>query len=120
MPSKRSPWPGWVYRSGQDAPYQSSLSNERTFLAWIHTSLALLATGVGLDVVDLSIPDAAKTAISVALVLLALATAVFSWVRWATTERAMRLNQTLPSPGYGVLLVVVVSGIAAVLIVSWL
>ena len=20
MPSKRSPWPGWVYRSGEDAP----------------------------------------------------------------------------------------------------
>ena len=120
MSSKRSSWPGWVYRQGQDVPYQSSLSNERTFLAWVHTSLALLATGVGLDVVDLEIPDGAKTAISVALVVMALTTAVFSWVRWAITQRAMRVNQTIPSPRYGVLVVVVVAMVAAVLIVSWL
>ncbi|MGL5738334.1 MAG: YidH family protein, partial [Plesiomonas shigelloides] len=34
---------------GKDPDYRFSLANERTFLAWIRTALAFLATAVGID-----------------------------------------------------------------------
>ena len=41
--------PGWVYGRGHEPDVRFSLANERTFLAWIRTALALLAAGVALD-----------------------------------------------------------------------
>ena len=40
--------PRWR-QEGQEPDYRFSLANERTFLAWIRTALALLAGGVLLD-----------------------------------------------------------------------
>src|ERR1043165_2701247 len=39
--------PKW-FQEGQDPDYRFTLANERTFLAWIRTSLALLAAAVAL------------------------------------------------------------------------
>jgi putative membrane protein len=36
-------------QQGQEPDYRFSLANERTFLAWIRTALAILASGVALD-----------------------------------------------------------------------
>ena len=41
--------PGWVYDEGEEPDARYSLANERTFLAWIRTALAVLAAGVALD-----------------------------------------------------------------------
>jgi putative membrane protein len=38
-----------ISRLGEAPDYRFSLANERTFLAWIRTSLGFLAGGVGLD-----------------------------------------------------------------------
>ena len=38
-----------ISRLGEAPDYRFSLANERTFLAWIRTSLGFLAAGVGLD-----------------------------------------------------------------------
>ena len=48
-------------RTGSTGParepdYRFSFANERTFLAWARTALALLAGGVALDVISLSVP----------------------------------------------------------------
>lgn len=40
--------PHWR-REGCEPDYRFSLANERTFLAWIRTSIALLASGVVLE-----------------------------------------------------------------------
>ena len=40
--------PSWR-QQGKEPDYRFSLANERTFLAWIRTALALLAGGVLLD-----------------------------------------------------------------------
>jgi putative membrane protein len=66
-------------------------------LAWVRTSLALLAGGVALDAVDLDGPRGVQTAVAVTLVVLGLLGATAAWLRWAATERAMRLRQPLPS-----------------------
>ena len=95
----RAPWPAWVYRAGTSPDPRFSLANERTFLAWVRTSLALLAGGVALDTITLDGPGRLQSALSVALVSLGLIGAAVAWVRWALTERAMRLDRPLPGTG---------------------
>lgn len=105
-------WPGWVYDDGDEPDYSFTMSNERTFLAWIRTSLALLAAGVALDVVELSIGNTAQTIIALILLLLGLFGAIAAWIRWAVSERALRRDQ--PLPGFGVSLIFTLLLIAAV------
>ena len=106
-------WPRWVYESGSEPDARFSFANERTFLAWIRTALALLAAGVALDALPLPIPGALQTFLAAAFVLLGLSCAVASWVRWARAERAMRRGEPLPSVGFGAVLAafVVLAGI---------
>ncbi|MFJ9387380.1 YidH family protein [Nocardioides sp. NPDC101246] len=89
--------PRWIYGSGADPDYRFSLANERTFLAWIRTSLALLAASVGLSLIDLEGPRWAQQVAGDLLVLLALVGAVVAWLRWALAEREMRAARSLPS-----------------------
>ena len=90
-------WPARVYGVGSEPDQRFRLANERTFLAWVRPSLALLAGGVALDAVDLPGSPTLQQVLAVVLVLLGLGCAVISWLRWAATERAMRLRQPLPS-----------------------
>ena len=46
--------PRWVYDAGDEPDPRFTLANERTFLAWVRTSLAMLAGGVALHA--LSVP----------------------------------------------------------------
>jgi len=101
--------PRWVYDAGQEPDYRFSLANERTFLAWIRTSLAFMAAAVALDVVELSVPQDVKTALALLLVIQGVACAGFAWWRWATGERAMRLSGPLPAFRVGLL---VAAGVA--------
>ncbi|KRF21007.1 hypothetical protein ASG90_00905 [Nocardioides sp. Soil797] len=109
-------WPGWVYAEGTEPDYRFSFANERTFLAWIRTALALLAAGVALDVVDLSIPTSAQRAVAVLLVALGLVSAVVAWVRWALAERAMRRSAPLPAFGFGAVFTLAMVVTAVVLV----
>ena len=90
-------WPRWVYGAGSPPDPRFTLANERTFLAWVRTSLALLAGGVALDAVALDGPEGLQTVLAVTLVALGLLGAGVAWVRWAATERAMRRHAPLPS-----------------------
>lgn len=90
-------WPGWVYGSGEEPDYRFSFANERTFLAWIRTGLALLAAGVAVDAFDLPFPATVQRTLAAGLVALALVASVAAWVRWARAERAMRRSRPLPS-----------------------
>jgi putative membrane protein len=98
--------PRWVYDGGREPDYRFSFANERTFLAWIRTSVALLAGGVAVNAFDLSMSPTLQRVLSAALALLALTCAGASWVRWARAERAMRREEPLPASGLGALLVV--------------
>lgn len=74
-----------------------SYANERTFLAWNRTSLALVATG--LAIVSF-LPDFewswGARAIGVPLIALGALLAVTSFRRWEANERAMRRDEPLP------------------------
>lgn len=114
---ERVPWPGWVYAAGTKPDPRFSLANERTFLAWVRTSLALLAGGVALDTVDLDGPDALQSALAVTLLVLGLLGAAAAWVRWAITERAMRLHQPLPGTAALAWIALTLMVVAAALVV---
>ena len=84
---------------GQEPDYRLTLANERTFLAWIRTALALLAGGIALN--EITGPfstETTRTALAVVAVVLSLLLAVSSFVRWRQVQRAMRRGQPLPHP----------------------
>ena len=110
-------WPSWVYAVGERPDPRFSLANERTFLAWVRTSLALLAGGVALDAVDIDGPQGLQTAVSVALVGLGLLGAATAWLRWAATERAMRARRPLPSTAVLAWIALVLMAVAVGLVV---
>ncbi|MFD0485304.1 YidH family protein [Kineococcus sp. GCM10028916] len=91
-------FPRSVYSAGDEPDPRFSLANERTFLAWIRTSLALLAAGVALEGLDLALQPGFRFAASVVLVVLGLLTPLQAWRGWARDERAMRLRAPLASP----------------------
>lgn len=108
-------WPRWVYGQGDDPDYRFSYANERTFLAWIRTSLALLAAGIALDIVDLTTRPGVQRGLAFLLVTLGLCTAVAAWLRWARAELAMRRGQPLPALGFGATLTLATVVISLVL-----
>lgn len=86
-------------RPGEDPDYRFSLANERTFLAWIRTALALLAGGVALvSVVPDFGPRWLKHAAGAVLLLLSATLSLMAYRRWRLTEDALRTGQSLPSP----------------------
>lgn len=109
--------PHWVYDAGEEPDPRFSLANERTFLAWVRTSLALIAGAVALH--SLGVPDAgwARAAMVLLLVTLGSLTTVLAYVRWARVEHAMRMRQPLPPFTLGAALTVAVVLIGVLLAV---
>jgi putative membrane protein len=87
-----------VYGTGTEPDPRFTLANERTFLAWIRTSLALIAGGVALEAFELPISPVLSLASAVILIVLGTLTPVYAWFGWARVERAMRASRPLPSP----------------------
>lgn len=77
--------------------YRFTLANERTMLAWIRTSLGLLAGAVAIHQVvpHFSYPWA-RTVIALGCVLLAIFVASRAYLRWRVVDRAMRRGAPLP------------------------
>ncbi|QZY30449.1 YidH family protein [Nocardioides coralli] len=116
MPGPRR-WPTSVYGTGAEPDYRFSFANERTFLAWIRTSLALVAAGVALDAVEVSFPGVVEDALAAFLVVLGLLAAVSAWVRWARAERAIRRAEPLPAQDFAPVLAVGIVLASAVVLV---
>jgi putative membrane protein len=89
-------WPGWVYDEGDEPDPRFSFANERTFLAWVRTSLGLLAAGVALQALPVDIEETPRTWLAILFIVLSLVTAAVGWWRWARAERAMRRDEHLP------------------------
>ncbi len=109
-------FPRSVYGVGTEPDPRFSLANERTFLAWIRTSLALLAAGVAIDALDLPIPHAFRFTAGLIFIVLSAVSIVHSWLSWRYTERALRRGRALPGPSTGML--VVIGALIAVLVLA--
>lgn len=113
-----SRWPRSVYGTGREPDPRFSLANERTFLAWIRTSLALIAVAVAVDALPLGIGELAQSALAGVLAMTGLAAAAHAWRSWTQTERAMREDRPLPGNAAGVVVVAGVALAAVVLVVA--
>lgn len=104
---------------GEEPDYRYSLANERTFLSWIRTSLALMAGGVAVVQLAPNLgPHSVRLALGVALIVIAGALAGASHRRWSTRERAMRLDEALPRSRLTMLLGFSLTAVAVVLLVT--
>lgn len=95
--------------------YRFSLANERTFLAWLRTGLALV--GGGLAVAQFLPSGVVRTTLAIALMALGGAVAVRAVDHWARCERAMREDRDLPPSRFPVVLAILVAAGAATLVV---
>ncbi|MFP3901747.1 MAG: YidH family protein [Acidimicrobiia bacterium] len=97
----------------REPDYRFTLANERTFLAWMRTALALLAGGIALHEFGAFEAEAARTTLTVAALALSLSLAVASFLRWRTVQRAMRRGEPLPHPVAVPLLATAIAIVAA-------
>ncbi|MEA5455928.1 DUF202 domain-containing protein [Sinomonas sp. JGH33] len=101
--SKRTPvpepkrFPRSVFEQGTEPDVRFSFANERTFLAWIRTALALLAGGVALEALGLGMNPPLRLAASLLLIVIGILVSLQAWVGWRRAEVALRTGSPLPS-----------------------
>jgi putative membrane protein len=91
-----------------------TLANERTFLSWIRTSLALIAGGVALAQLGGSIrPPGLRLALSVAPIVAGAVFSALAFWHWRSCQRALREDDPLPPPRFaiGLTALVVLAGL---------
>jgi putative membrane protein len=100
---------------GKEPDVRFTYANERTFLAWNRTSLALIATGLAVVALlpKLNVPGGRRL-IGVPLIGLGAVLALLSYRQWAANERAMRLGQPLPPSNLSRVLAIGVAAAATV------
>ncbi|MDE0546249.1 YidH family protein [Microbacterium sp. C7(2022)] len=102
-------FPKAVYGQGTEPDVRFTLANERTYLAWIRTALALVAGGVALEVLGLDLNAQLRLSASVVLIVAGTLVPVLAWISWARTERALRNDKPLPASLLGTVLAVAVT-----------
>ena len=99
----------------EEPDYRFTYANERTFLAWVRTSVALI--GVGVAAVQFLPPlDVAggRRAVGTAFIALGAVICVVARRQWAANDRAMRSGSALPA---SVLVPVVTVGVVLLAVV---
>ena len=109
--------------SGRDPDVRFSLANERTFLAWIRTALALVGGGLAIHALLPGEGGTSSLRDAAALFLVGFGTCLggASFVRWARNETAMRHDEPIPASVLPALLslgVLVVAVLVAGLLVA--
>jgi putative membrane protein len=101
---------------GTEPDPRYTFANERTFLAWSRTALALVVAGLG--VVQLLPPFPGvpwgRHVLGVPLIVFGAVVAVTAYLEWVRNQRAMRLRRPLPQSVMPKLLAAVVAAMAVI------
>ncbi|WP_028276902.1 DUF202 domain-containing protein [Arthrobacter sp. I3] len=112
---------GWLARKvlpgGKEPDPRFTLANERTFLAWVRTSLAFMAGGLALEAFAIeAFPETSRKVLSILLVAVGTLISAGASVRWVSIESSMRQEKPLPLPAIIPLLVLGGAAAAAIVI----
>ncbi|WP_421684392.1 DUF202 domain-containing protein [Stutzerimonas urumqiensis] len=89
----------WLLGGGEEPDPRFTLANERTYLAWIRTALALLGGAIALESFAVGVFSAAqRTLLVIGLLLLSAVLSIGACWRWLSIERALRQSAPLPVP----------------------
>lgn len=118
-----TPLTGWrprPLRTGTEPDPRFTLANERTFLAWIRTSLGISAGALLIRTLDDDMfrPGVAAV-LTVWLLALSILIGIAALIRWIRVESAMRHRRPLPLPGLAVVTVSAITTAATILLVAW-
>ena len=92
--------------AGTEPDARFTLANERTFLAWNRTALALVVAGLG--IVQLLPPFP-----GVPLIVLGAVVSVTAYLEWRRNQTALRRSEPIPQSVLPRILVVTITGVAA-------
>ena len=103
-------------KEGEEPDPRFTFANERTFLAWSRTALALVVAGLG--IVQLlppfpGVPEG-RHLLGVPLIVLGAALAVVAYGEWVRSQRALRRKQPLPRSIMPLILAATVAGMAVI------
>ncbi|BFO20167.1 DUF202 domain-containing protein [Streptomyces sp. KM77-8] len=110
--------PEEVRREGDTPDYRFSLANERTFLAWLRTALALIEGGFAVDQFLPELRWGLRVGLALALLAAGALCALRAVNHWVRCERAMRRGEDLPVSRFPALLSLVVAVVAGVMVVA--
>lgn len=109
--------PERIAEQGETPDYRFSLANERTFLAWLRTALALIGGGFAVDQFLPALRSVLRTGLAVALIAAGVLCALRAVNHWMRCEHAIRHGEDLPVSRFPALLSAVVALVALALIV---
>ena len=88
-----------LHEIGTDPDPRFSYANERTFLAWIRTALALLGGGIAIETfAGQALQAPLRLWLVGSLMLLSMLLSAGACLRWLRVERALRQLRPLPLP----------------------
>ena len=86
---------GAWWTRGCEPDYRATLANERTFLAWLRTALALLAGSLAAIQLFSGVPRALRLALAGMLIALSITATAIGYVQWRIRQERMRLARPL-------------------------
>ena len=102
---------------GRDPDPRFTLANERTYLAWNRTALALIGGGLAAGQLLDFHSRTARLIVALPPIALGLILALLSYRRWQANERALRLDEPLPGGAPPFLLAAGVAVVGIVIVV---
>ncbi|MCX5396079.1 YidH family protein [Streptomyces sp. NBC_00102] len=109
--------PQRIRDEGDTPDYRFSLANERTFLAWIRTALALIGGGFAVDQFLPGLARGVRAGLAFGLLAAGVLCALRAVNHWVRCERAMRRGEDLPVSRFPTLLSLVVAVVAVAMVV---
>ncbi|MFJ9418065.1 YidH family protein [Streptomyces sp. NPDC101227] len=109
--------PARVREDGTTPDYRFSLANERTFLAWLRTGLALVGGGFAVDQFLPRLHQGLRLTCTVVLLVAGALCALRAVNHWVRCERAMRRGEDLPLTRFPTVLALGVGVLAAAMVV---